>query len=46
MATTSTGPAILVNKVGKGTVYTLNFDIPNYLVRRGSAKGVGSLGAA
>ncbi|KKK90512.1 hypothetical protein LCGC14_2722260, partial [marine sediment metagenome] len=34
LAKTPTGPAILANKVGKGTVYTLNFDIPNYLSRR------------
>lgn len=38
LATTPTGPALLENALGKGFAYTLNFDIPNYLTERSSAK--------
>ncbi|MCX7805449.1 MAG: beta-galactosidase [Planctomycetota bacterium] len=34
MASTPTGPAILEQPRGRGFVYTLNFDIPNYLKQR------------
>ena len=33
---TSNGPALLQNSFGSGTVYTLNFDLPNYLLERNS----------
>ncbi len=32
----SSGPVLLQNSFGSGTVYTLNFDLPNYLQERNS----------